>query len=129
MTGHDWSFAGRGGGGPAAGTAEPARHPGRCRQLRSGCPTDLQGRRARPESIHELRHSCASPCGHSPIRVTKKVYGHLLPPWEIKVAEAMGRTLPAGQAEDPDGRATRSATDATVGGPDGALTTELVRRR
>jgi len=58
-------------------------------------------------SIHELRHSCASlllamevplevvadQLGHSSIRVTKDVYGHLLPGARAKAAEAMRRVI------------------------------------
>jgi hypothetical protein len=58
-------------------------------------------------SIHELRHSCASlmlamevplevvadQLGHSSIRVTKDVYGHLLPCAPAKAAEAMRRVI------------------------------------
>ena len=57
-------------------------------------------------SPHELRHSCASllamgvplevvseTLGHSSIRVTKDVYGHMLPAARAAAAEAMGRAL------------------------------------
>ena len=58
-------------------------------------------------SPHELRHSCASlllaqgvplevvseVLGHSSIRVTKDVYGHLLAPARAQAAAAMQRTL------------------------------------
>jgi len=58
-------------------------------------------------SIHELRHSCASlmiamevpleavaeQLGHASIRVTKDVYGHLMPKSRAKAAEAMRSVL------------------------------------
>lgn len=58
-------------------------------------------------STHELRHSCASlllaqgvplevvseTLGHSSIRVTKDVYGHLMAPARALAAEAMQQTL------------------------------------
>jgi integrase len=58
-------------------------------------------------SIHELRHSCASlmiamevplevvseQMGHASIRVTKDVYGHLMPKARAKAAEAMRSVL------------------------------------
>lgn len=58
-------------------------------------------------SPHELRHSCASlllaqgvplevvseVLGHSSIRVTKDVYGHLLAPARAHAATAMQQTL------------------------------------
>lgn len=58
-------------------------------------------------SIHELRHSCASlliamevpievvaeQMGHASIRVTKDVYGHLMPRSRAKAAEAMRSML------------------------------------
>jgi integrase len=58
-------------------------------------------------SIHELRHSCASlliamevplevvaeQLGHASIRVTKDVYGHLMPRSRAKAAEAMRSIL------------------------------------
>ena len=70
-------------------------------------------------SIHELRHSCASlllamevplevvadQLGHSSIRVTKDVYGHLLPGARAKAAEAMRRVIEG----DDDVPATSSA--------------------
>lgn len=56
---------------------------------------------------HELRHSCASlllaqgvplevvseTLGHSSIRVTKDVYGHLMAPARALAADAMQQTL------------------------------------
>ena len=64
-------------------------------------------------SIHELRHSCASlliamevplevvaeQLGHASIRVTKDVYGHLMPRSRARAAEAM-RTVLFEQAPD-----------------------------
>ena len=58
-------------------------------------------------TLHELRHSCASlllamgvplevvseTLGHSSIRVTKDVYGHLLAPARAAAADAMARAL------------------------------------
>jgi integrase len=58
-------------------------------------------------SIHELRHSCASlliamevplevvseQMGHASIRVTKDVYGHLMPKSRARAAEAMRSVL------------------------------------
>jgi integrase len=58
-------------------------------------------------SPHELRHSCASlllamlvplevvseSLGHSSIRVTKDVYGHLMAPARAAAADAMGEAL------------------------------------
>jgi integrase len=58
-------------------------------------------------SIHELRHSCASllinrevplevvveQLGHASIRVTKDVYGHLMPSSRARAAEAMRTVL------------------------------------
>jgi len=66
-------------------------------------------------SIHELRHSCASlllamevplevvadQLGHSSIRVTKDVYGHLLPGARAKAAEAMRRIIEGDDAVSP----------------------------
>jgi hypothetical protein len=63
-------------------------------------------------SIHELRHSCASlllheevplevvseQMGHTSIRVTKDVYGHLMPRSRARAAEAMRGVL----FEDPE---------------------------
>ena len=79
-------------------------------------------------SIHELRHSCASlliamevplevvseQMGHASIRVTKDVYGHLMPKARAKAAEAMrsvlyGQNEPAGPLVSA-GLATQMAT-------------------
>ena len=68
-------------------------------------------------SIHELRHSCASlliamevplevvaeQLGHASIRVTKDVYGHLMPRSRARAAEAMRTILYDESAPDiPD---------------------------
>ena len=64
-------------------------------------------RRATPRDIHELRHSCASimiamdvpleviaeQLGHASIRVTKDVYGHLMPRSRARAAAAMQAAL------------------------------------
>jgi integrase len=80
-------------------------------------------------SIHELRHSCASlllamevplevvaeQLGHASIRVTKDVYGHLLPRSRAKAAEAMRVMLFDESAQvgphKSDALATRLATN------------------
>jgi integrase len=75
-------------------------------------------------SIHELRHSCASlmlamevplevvsdTLGHSSIRVTKDVYGHLLAASKMKAAEAMRKTLWLEELPDFEALATGLAT-------------------
>ena len=75
-------------------------------------------------SIHELRHSCASlliamevpievvaeQLGHASIRVTKDVYGHLMPRSRAKAAEAMRTIL---YDETPGERPTPSNALAT----------------
>ena len=79
-------------------------------------------------SIHELRHSCASlliamevpievvaeQMGHASIRVTKDVYGHLMPRSRAKAAEAMRSMLfddlPAEIPGPSDALATSLAT-------------------
>ena len=75
-------------------------------------------------SIHELRHSCASlliamevpievvaeQLGHASIRVTKDVYGHLMPRSRAKAAEAMRTIL---YDETPSERPTPSNALAT----------------
>jgi hypothetical protein len=69
-------------------------------------------------SIHELRHSCASlliamevpleavaeQLGHASIRVTKDVYGHLMPRSRARAAEAMRTIL----YDDVSGRFSRN---------------------
>lgn len=76
-------------------------------------------------SIHELRHSCASlllamgvplevvsdTLGHTAIRVTMDVYGHLLAPARMQAAEAMNRALWHDELPDVEPLATRLATD------------------
>jgi hypothetical protein len=79
-------------------------------------------------SIHELRHSCASlliamevplevvseQLGHASIRVTKDVYGHLMPRSRAKAAEAMRSILyddaPVETPESSNALATSLAT-------------------
>ena len=79
-------------------------------------------------SIHELRHSCASlliamevpievvaeQLGHASIRVTKDVYGHLMPRSRAKAAEAMRTILydetPSESPTPSNALATRLAT-------------------
>ena len=79
-------------------------------------------------SIHELRHSCASlllamevpfevvaeQLGHASIRVTKDVYGHLLPRSSARAAEAMRTVLFEHEVEsrpqESDALATQLAT-------------------
>ena len=81
-------------------------------------------------SIHELRHSCASlliamevplevvaeQLGHASIRVTKDVYGHLMPRSRAKAAEAMRTILyddaPVETAKTSSALATSLATSA-----------------
>jgi integrase len=67
-------------------------------------------------SIHELRHSCASlliamevpleviaeQLGHASIRVTKDVYGHLMPRSRAKAAEAMRTILYDALVDSPE---------------------------
>jgi len=78
-------------------------------------------------SIHELRHSCASlliamevpleavaeQLGHASIRVTKDVYGHLMPRSRARAAEAMRTILydaPVDSPESSNALATSLAT-------------------
>jgi integrase len=93
-------------------------------------------------SIHELRHSCASlllamevplevvadQLGHSSIRVTKDVYGHLLPGARAKAAEAMRRVIEG----DDDAPATSSAASlaarTAANDVSGALISDFVGR-
>jgi integrase len=82
-------------------------------------------------TLHELRHSCASlliamgvplevvseTLGHSSIRVTKDVYGHLLAPARAAAADAMARALwSTGDSHEGDmatNLATRQELEAT----------------
>ena len=75
-------------------------------------------------SIHELRHSCASlliamevplevvseQLGHASIRVTKDVYGHLMPRSRARAAEAMRTVLFDGEPCDSPSESTALAT-------------------
>ena len=82
-------------------------------------------------SIHELRHSCASlliamevpleavaeQMGHASIRVTKDVYGHLMPRSRARAAEAMRTILyddsPVDAPETSNALATSLATSGS----------------
>ncbi len=92
-------------------------------------------------SIHELRHSCASlmlamevplevvsdTLGHSSIRVTKDVYGHLLAASKMKAAEAMRKTLWLEELPDFQPLATGLATGSDDAETDNASTRPQVR--
>jgi integrase len=80
-------------------------------------------------SIHELRHSCASlliamevplevvaeQLGHASIRVTKDVYGHLMPRSRAKAAEAMRMILyDDGAADNPESSNALATSLATL---------------
>ena len=97
-------------------------------------------------SIHELRHSCASlmiamevplevvseQMGHASIRVTKDVYGHLMPKARAKAAEAMRSVLfdeiiPARPLAS-SGLATQLATSDAVVGDSGPVNRTFVGR-
>ena len=87
-------------------------------------------------SIHELRHSCASlmlheevplevvseAMGHSSIRMTKDVYGHLMPRSREKAAKAMDVVLygadAAADGADPGASAPLAANVAAIEGSD-----------
>jgi len=91
--------------------------------------------------IHELRHSCASlllamgvplevvseTLGHSSIRVTKDVYGHLLAPARAKAARAMQQALWSEDEEPAEPLATKLATQEPAGEAENALTRSNVR--
>lgn len=97
-------------------------------------------------SIHELRHSCASllmaqevplevvaeQLGHASIRVTKDVYGHLMPSSRAKAAEAMRTVLfeddVRASTQPSDGLATKLATNDVANSYSGPLTRDLVGR-
>ena len=97
-------------------------------------------------TIHELRHSCASllinqevpievvaeQLGHASIRVTKDVYGHLMPSSRAKAAEAMRTVLFENdvRASTPpsDGLATKLATNDVANSYSEPLTRDLVGR-
>jgi integrase len=97
-------------------------------------------------SIHELRHSCASlmmamevpleavseQMGHASIRVTKDVYGHLMPKSRAKAAEAM-RSVLFDEDHSPRprasvGLATQLATLSAAGDSSTPVTRDLVGR-
>jgi hypothetical protein len=92
-------------------------------------------------SIHELRHSCASlmlamevplevvsdALGHSSIRVTKDVYGHLLASSKMKAAKAMRKTLWLEELPNFEPLATELATHSDGGGSDNTPTSDSVR--
>src|SRR5205814_6850672 len=90
-------------------------------------------------TLHELRHSCASlllamgvplevvseTLGHSSIRVTKDVYGHLLAPARADAADSMARALSTKEHDsDEDELATDLATRDVADKAKGALTSE-----
>ena len=97
-------------------------------------------------SLHELRHSCASlmmamevpleavseQMGHASIRVTKDVYGHLMPKSRAKAAEAMRSVLfDDDRATHPlasAGLATQLATLDLVASSSVPVTRDLVGR-
>ena len=97
-------------------------------------------------SIHELRHSCASlliaqevplevvaeQLGHASIRVTKDVYGHLMPSSRAKAAEAMRALLyeddVRASTQPSNGVATKLATDDVANSYSEPLTRDLVGR-
>jgi integrase len=87
------------------------------RGIRASFGWPIGGVRFGLRALHELRHSCASlllamgvplevvseTLGHSSIRVTKAVYGHLLAPARASAAEAMARALWTKESEKPRG--------------------------
>jgi integrase len=97
-------------------------------------------------SIHELRHSCASlliamevpleavaeQLGHASIRVTKDVYGHLMPRSRARAAEAMRTILyddsPVDAPETSNTLATSLATLGSEKLKNYPLTRDLVGR-
>jgi integrase len=97
-------------------------------------------------SIHELRHSCASllvamevpleavaeQLGHASIRVTKDVYGHLMPRSRARAAEAMRTILyddsPVDAPETSNALATSLATLGSEKLKNYPLTRDLVGR-
>jgi integrase len=97
-------------------------------------------------SIHELRHSCASlliamevpleavaeQMGHASIRVTKDVYGHLMPRSRARAAEAMRTILyddsPVDSPETSNALATSLATSESERLNFNSLTRSLVGR-
>jgi integrase len=97
-------------------------------------------------TIHELRHSCASlliaqevplevvaeQLGHASIRVTKDVYGHLMPSSRAKAAEAMRTVLFDENVRTDQGKsaplATQLATFDVANNYSHPLTRDLVGR-
>ena len=97
-------------------------------------------------SIHELRHSCASlmiamevplevvseQMGHASIRVTKDVYGHLMPKARAKAAEAMRSVLfdeiVPFSPDESAGLATQLATSDVAKDDSDVVTRDLVGR-
>ena len=91
-------------------------------------------------SIHELRHSCASllmamevplevvseQLGHASIRVTKDVYGHLMPRSRAKAAEAM-RTILYDALDDSPKSSSALATSLATLEPTGLNLNPLIR--
>ena len=65
--------------------------------------------------------------GHSSIRVTKDVYGHLLAASKMKAAEAMRKTLWLEELPDFEPLATEMATSSGGGGSDNTPTSDSVR--
>jgi hypothetical protein len=95
-------------------------------------------------TLHELRHSCASlllamgvplevvseTLGHSSIRVTKDVYGHLLAPARAAAADAMARALWSKENDSQEeALATHLATRPEADDPKKPLTRENGCRR
>ena len=96
-------------------------------------------------SIHELRHSCASlllaqevplevvaeQLGHASIRVTKDVYGHLMPRSRAKAAEAMRTILyddsSSAMPRPSEALATPVATPRPVEDVEGSTPQHLIR--
>jgi hypothetical protein len=93
-------------------------------------------------SIRELRHSCASlllamgvplevvsdTLGHTSIRVTMDVYGHLLAPAKMEAADAMQRALWLEDLQDFDPLAASLAANAQAETGDDAVTSDFVGR-
>jgi len=92
-------------------------------------------------SIHELRHSCASlliamevplevvaeQLGHASIRVTKDVYGHLMPRSRAKAAEAMRTMLYDEVPVDSPDQSSALATSLATLEPSGLFFKPLTR--
>jgi len=65
--------------------------------------------------------------GHSSIRITKDVYGHVLASSKMKAAEAMRKTLWFEELPDFEPLATEMATSSGGGGSDNTPTSDSVR--